>query len=54
MEQRVRLSGNRIYGIKHLYCECCGKAIIENYKAKTPIYYVDDSDDTVRCPTCHK
>jgi hypothetical protein len=50
---RIRLSGSENYQTKTLRCDVCGKMIIENHQANTPIYYVEDKENRVLCVDCN-
>jgi formylmethanofuran dehydrogenase subunit E len=47
---RVRLDGVTRYRVKEVRCEKCGRAIIKDHEAMTPIYYTDG--EIVVCVKC--
>lgn len=47
---RVRLDGVTRYRVKEVRCEKCGKAIIKDHEAETPLYYTDG--EVVVCVKC--
>ena len=46
---RIRLSREECFEMTSLHCDCCGRFIIKDHKAVTPIYYMDEENDRVLC-----